>query len=1175
MAIGVNELLGLTGPFWIVLRNLSILLSFNLLYIGLFVRLPRFVGRLAYEEWTNSTVARISAHTSNTTDTTINAMIDSLAVIMNGTTVAVDGFTTIATETVSTIVSDTAKTVTDAFINDNTTMATTPANTTTSTGTGDPIIDTLSTIMSETSRLNRLLRLDDALTVMMGYLVFAVSLMLTYWVVSTFLNTIERNTPVEDHPNDAAGAGPPAVVEHPEAPVFGDNRNDLDRIDREELGAQPDLQHPFDHHPIDNPVGFIDILDQVEIALGYTVSLMKVGFLLWLKMFLLPLVVGVCLDVSTLTLFDVTLEQRARYAGDDIFSATVLHWAVGITFMLFSTVSILQIREVFHPALLAGMIRPQEPQPDLLMNLLSENGLAHMKRMVFSLGIYIILLSIFVAIPARLFLAAGIADWLPFLQFQSWYILTPQLQVPIEVLVFHLTVLGFLEKYKNSIGGLQHHWFKFLCGSFGLTKQTLPASVSRFELVGWKPVFQQADAAYLDDSASDLTTPALTEATLGSSASSDDTIPSGTSRRNYTKQPASSSSSSSPLPASSASAAAATTTTTTTTTTASFPPLFSASPDTITAADTKPSKVAGTTSKMTYKVRSTGRAMREGSQVDPFWYKLSSTKTAKDAQSLIVANMQPPPLPGPIEDFGEALGNGHRTLVGTKHFIRLPLTTAQQDVADRVRRRASVHPSASISSANTNSTGAGSSNNKAGKNENLIATSQGPFRLRRTEHGDGTMVIEFWREVHGDLVARPPEGWDDLGTGSAETQGRWAWGKERKSILERSVACREPFVTSNSSVSAYAVVASKVIAMTVLSWAALIVAVCLAISLPLVAGRVATAILRVPPAYHNDPISFTIGVLLLNPLVGALTFVVSGGIPNPVQFRRWRSDMRLPSRPKAIKFATAVAVWFIVLPCLVGCLYDIAILKPVDYFQSSGSSRSTSSPTMASWVNFATGTLLVNIGGLLACLKAFTRDFWLDIRNIALDEAIPQPPNNDGNHNVGNGAAAGDGVDANAGNAADEPNAESDPEDDNNGIVPWQGQNGRVSRFYGMLLAVVTRWEWDKVDHTVLEECGFSLLRGAAIVLFLPSVVCGVAAVTTPFESMPLPIVGPVSFGLLNMLLFRALVVVTAICRYLLSYKEYLQSWFDAAHTAARDERYLVGETLLDYTSHPEHATTR
>jgi E3 ubiquitin-protein ligase MARCH6 len=54
--------------------------------------------------------------------------------------------------------------------------------------------------------------------------------------------------------------------------------------------------------------------------------------------------------------------------------------------MLTVTLSVLQLREVLHPDVLAKSIRPQEPHIDLLSSLMQESGLMHVKRICISLG---------------------------------------------------------------------------------------------------------------------------------------------------------------------------------------------------------------------------------------------------------------------------------------------------------------------------------------------------------------------------------------------------------------------------------------------------------------------------------------------------------------------------------------------------------------------------------------------------------------------------------------------------------------------------------------------------------------------------------------------------------------------------------------------------------------------
>ncbi|CAN0282768.1 unnamed protein product, partial [Discosporangium mesarthrocarpum] len=50
----------------------------------------------------------------------------------------------------------------------------------------------------------------------------------------------------------------------------------------------------------------------------------------------------------------------------------------------------------------------------------------------------------------------------------------PQLQIPVELVGFHLAMLAFLERYKNCIGEIQHAWLVVMCGKLGLTRYLLP-----------------------------------------------------------------------------------------------------------------------------------------------------------------------------------------------------------------------------------------------------------------------------------------------------------------------------------------------------------------------------------------------------------------------------------------------------------------------------------------------------------------------------------------------------------------------------------------------------------------------------------------------------------------------------------------------------------------------------
>ena len=77
--------------------------------------------------------------------------------------------------------------------------------------------------------------------------------------------------------------------------------------------------------------------------------LLPVGILLFLKMLLLPLMLGVCLDAATLVIFGSEAGDRIRFTAQNLVGSLLLHWVLGITFMLFVTVSVLQVCGVWGP----------------------------------------------------------------------------------------------------------------------------------------------------------------------------------------------------------------------------------------------------------------------------------------------------------------------------------------------------------------------------------------------------------------------------------------------------------------------------------------------------------------------------------------------------------------------------------------------------------------------------------------------------------------------------------------------------------------------------------------------------------------------------------------------------------------------------------------------------------
>ncbi|KAG3171158.1 hypothetical protein PI126_g1968 [Phytophthora idaei] len=213
------------------------------------------------------------------------------------------------------------------------------------------------------------------------------------------------------------------------------------------------------------------LMDGLLWALRCLTAIVKVSTLLLLKMVILPIILGLCIDFTSLHLFMVSAQDRIAFCMQHMICALMVHWVLGITFMLFVTVSVLQMREVAHPDILAKVIRPQEDHPDLLRTLLGESCVKHARRMILSLVIYAALLLVLVHAPVRIasFLAPSFFPLT--LRFQHF---SPEIQVPLELLVVHLVVLSVLEHAKNDIGKFQHVGIVFASEWLGLTEYLLP-----------------------------------------------------------------------------------------------------------------------------------------------------------------------------------------------------------------------------------------------------------------------------------------------------------------------------------------------------------------------------------------------------------------------------------------------------------------------------------------------------------------------------------------------------------------------------------------------------------------------------------------------------------------------------------------------------------------------------
>jgi E3 ubiquitin-protein ligase MARCH6 len=904
----LDELLGVRGPMHVVMRNLLWLLAFNAIYLGVFVFTPRLVGMAFSSILFNTTKILSPMHMMPTAMANSTVVSNSSAIHQNHTgpmytcpSMAIENITSLG--------------------------------------------DILIAIEAQSEHLNTTFRLSDVMGVLLGYSASAAVVLLLkfFWLASKRIERMRTGR--------RRGANIQAVRDA----RLEDARNELNRI------AQ---RHGVDLPEDDLEDDGLSFALAVGLILDAMSAVVKIGVLLLLKMFLLPVSLGLCLDASTLALMGGTLEDRIIYAGSDIFSFTLLHWVAGITFMLLVTVSVLQLREVVHPELLARAVRPQEPQPDLLANLMLESVPTHAKRMSMSIIIYALLLSVHIYLPIRLLAWAGLRPTLKFCRFMM-----PQLQVPLELLLFHLCMLGLLEKNKNLIGALQHYWLKFVGCRLGLVDSLLPRSVICLRFKGSRPVL----------------------------------LPNG--------------------------------------------------------------------------------------EQDPYWQQLAMC--SHQQQSLIDENLHTF-VPGAIGavKIGETKPDGTRVLDGSCDFIRIPIR-----IPGRTLRCRSM----------------------------LLATKIGKFRLMRRDD-DGAHQIELWEEIPGQPIFRPPAGWDDLGHGGAYEQGRWAWGRERMSVVENGLAYREPFYASQRN---YVSALMKIGVVVILSWMLTSLLLCLLLFGPLTIGRGLLYTIRVSDGWKHDPLAFVLGVCFMLPLS---RFVVGNEAAFAGRVRAWVTQFHLPPFRKLVVLNVTALLRHGLSPLLLGSIIDLGLIKSRAWFMGD-----------EPWIDTETSMLNWILGSIL--LLEWAHHSRVGLKSLR-SMFLLLPAGNEGNREHAAAAAAETSNDAvNEGESTGATN------------LPWQGKHGRTDRFASAWEAAVYRFEYDKIDRSVLlHDFCFPMVRGLMAALLYPLLCLGICQSATVFT------------GLQRAVIIRTVLVLSCANQASPVWSNYAKELFKSAQKAARDDLYLIGEVLQTYS---------
>jgi len=207
--------------------------------------------------------------------------------------------------------------------------------------------------------------------------------------------------------------------------------------------------------------------NRIARVLSLMTRSLKVIIVVFLKMGIFPVLLGVLLEVAGRELVDLGNLDRFLFATQHPVFTLMILWVAGITHMLVITVMVLELRDVLHPDILHGIIRPKDVDDSLLRTVLEEPILRHIRRMAVSCAIYTFLVFAFIYIPAKIVSALFEPNAvLPYAPKLSYTFL--EVQLPIELVCIHLGVLNVLDQGKDIIRAAMEGWFTTTCEMLGL-----------------------------------------------------------------------------------------------------------------------------------------------------------------------------------------------------------------------------------------------------------------------------------------------------------------------------------------------------------------------------------------------------------------------------------------------------------------------------------------------------------------------------------------------------------------------------------------------------------------------------------------------------------------------------------------------------------------------------------
>ncbi|KAL2455602.1 putative E3 ubiquitin ligase SUD1 [Abeliophyllum distichum] len=210
---------------------------------------------------------------------------------------------------------------------------------------------------------------------------------------------------------------------------------------------------------------------QFVAAMRHLMTMIKVAFLLVIELGVFPLMCGWWLDVCTIRMFGKSISQRVEFFSLFPLASSLVHWIVGIVYMLQISVFVSLLRGVLRSGVLYFLRDPADPNYNPFRDLIDDPLHKHARRVLLSVAVYGSLIVMLVFFPVKFAMQMA-----PSIFPLDISVSDPFTEIPADMLLFQICIPFAIEHFKprTTIKSLLRYWFIAVGWALGLTDFLLP-----------------------------------------------------------------------------------------------------------------------------------------------------------------------------------------------------------------------------------------------------------------------------------------------------------------------------------------------------------------------------------------------------------------------------------------------------------------------------------------------------------------------------------------------------------------------------------------------------------------------------------------------------------------------------------------------------------------------------